>query len=207
MNTAQLATHVRLAALPEGDYALTHADLGYLNLAYPEVRVALRLVPSPATEPVEYFGWVIIECRPDARSIQQALQQLSEKYLARSADPAEDWPEKAIPIISTNEAPVTFLGESSTEYLSALDSGLKRSQKSTPLPSSDQAELTSTPLDVASDTTVPDDMELVLVHYLGSHLLQVLKRAPVDILPWWPAGSQDDTLKAAIARVHRLLPK
>lgn len=207
MNTAQFATYVRLAALPEGEYGFIHPSFGHLDLAYPEVRVGLRVVATPSSEPVDQGGWIVIECRPDPSNIKRGLQIIGETYQSRSAEPTDSGTEVAIPILSDAEAlnnlPEAVIFDIEPESPAVVDF----QAQTTTEPSHNELKVSTNLADLLSNQSTPEDLESIIVHYLGIHLLQTLRHASADVLTWWPVGSQEADLKAAIARVHRLLTR
>lgn len=195
MNASQLATRVHLAALPEGEYTFSHPQVGLLNLAYPEVCVGLRLATDPSLEPILQAGWIIIECIPDQAGLRLGLEAVAEAYQARSEASSEEGSTislqaSEVPLIQAD--PLTLASAPDPERF-AVQSSLS--------PRGDQSHLLLNP----PELLISDDLEDILIHYLGTQLLQSVKRAPPNVNAWWPTGSQESRLQDAVTRAHRVL--
>ncbi len=194
MNTAQLATRVQMAALPEGEYGLMHPRLGHLNLAYPEVRVGLRFTNNPESEPLVEDDWVIIECQANPIDLRRGLLALGEAYQHRD----EQEPLLYTPKQADSPKYEHSFGADDPSDPPLADVGLGVS-----VPATRQEGPSA--VTGAKAGTVSPDLEAVLIHYLGTHLLRTLRHAPDDVMPWWVTASQSPELHSAVARAHRVL--
>ncbi|MDL2343410.1 hypothetical protein QOL99_04505 [Deinococcus sp. MIMF12] len=190
LTTAQLAARVQMASLPEGEYNLTHPHLGRLNLAYPEVRVGLRLADRPHRDPLVEANWIIIECQTDSLDLRRGLLALAEAYQWRSEQ--EDPPHTPVQHDAPIEENVSLEGDTAPVPADA-----------SPTHESPGDQVLSTTIGTAQP--ISPDLEEVLIQYLGAQLLRSLRHAPDDLAPWWATVSQSPAMLSAIARAHRLI--
>ncbi|UBV45510.1 hypothetical protein LAJ19_21540 (plasmid) [Deinococcus taeanensis] len=85
MNTAELASRVQMASLPEAEYRHPHPSLGTLPLAYPEAKLALRFHDAPGVTESSAEDWQVITTNTTPVDLKTALKRLGELYETQMA--------------------------------------------------------------------------------------------------------------------------
>ncbi|MCD0160158.1 MULTISPECIES: hypothetical protein [unclassified Deinococcus] len=192
MNALELAGRLQMASLPEAEYNFTHADVGTLPVAYPEVTLGLTFVLAAGVEERQLGPWTVVQCSTKPVDVRDALKLLSRLYEDRSAQgvqevhlpPHGEVPEKRGTAVDQG---LTLLHDAEQEFMPPVDqsSGLSASLISAAPPS--------------------EDLDHVLVHYLGTLWLQALKGAHGPTGPWLRRHGDQDPLVQAMDRARRLL--
>ncbi|GGM17116.1 hypothetical protein [Deinococcus aerophilus] len=189
MNALELAGRLQMASLPEAEYNFTHADVGTLPLAYPEVTLGLTFVSATGVEERRLGAWTVVQCGTKPVDVRDGFKLLSRLYEDRSAQ-------------GVQEVHLPLAGEHPEKHRPEVKHELA--------PLSEVKQDVAFPLDVpshapVSDEPQSDDLDHVLVHYLGTLWLQALKGAQGPTGPWLRHRGDQDPLVQALDRARRLL--
>lgn len=189
MNALELAGRLQMASLPEAEYNFTHADVGTLPLAYPEVTLGLTFVAATGVEEQHLGAWTVVQCGTKPVDVRDGFKLLSRLYEDRSAQ-------------GVQEVHLPLAGEPPEEHRPEV----KHDFASLPGVKQDVAFPLDVPSPAPDSCGLPSaDLDHVLVHYLGTLWLQALNGAQGPTGPWLRHRGDQDPLVQALDRARRLL--